>query len=76
MGWRQAAKSERARLRKKAIAAYKQGIAEGWIKRPMKKTAKRKKKNPATKVSGWVKVKAVKIIRNKKGQAVSVKMKT
>lgn len=45
MGWRQQAKAQRARDRKKAIAAYRQGIAEGWIKKPAKKG--RPAKNPA-----------------------------
>lgn len=42
--------------------------------------AKRRKKRNATKtkttIRGWVKAKAVKIVRNKRGQAVSVKIKT
>ncbi len=35
------------------------------------------KKNPgAVTISGWVKAKAVKIVRNKAGKAVSVRIKT
>jgi len=35
------------------------------------------RKNPsATSIRGWVKAKAVKIVRNKAGKAVSVKIKT
>lgn len=43
-----------------------------------KKRTKRKnaKKPLAAKISGWVKAKAVKIVRNKAGKAVSVKIKT
>jgi len=33
------------------------------------------KANPVT-IRGWVKAKAVKIVRNKRGQAVSVKIRT
>lgn len=40
-----------------------------------KKRKRAKKKNPAT-TSGYVKCKAVKIVRNKAGKAVSVKIKT
>lgn len=43
-----------------------------------RREAKREqKKNPtATTIRGWVKARAVKIVRNKRGQAVSVKIKT
>jgi hypothetical protein len=34
------------------------------------------KRNPGTTIHGWVKARAVKIVRNKRGQAVSVKIKT
>lgn len=35
-----------------------------------------KKKNPNATIRGWVKAKAVKIVRNKRGQAVSLKIRT
>lgn len=38
--------------------------------------AKLFKKNPGTTIRGWVKARAVKIVRNKRGQAVSVKIRT
>jgi hypothetical protein len=41
-----------------------------------KKRKRRTKRNPGTTVRGWVRAKAVKIVRNKRGQAVSVKIKT
>lgn len=42
-----------------------------------KKRKRAKRKNSVTaKISGWVKAKAVKIVRNKAGRAVSVKIKT
>ncbi len=37
--------------------------------------AEGKKKNPVT-IRGWVRAKAVKIVRNKRGQAVAVRIKT
>ncbi len=42
----------------------------------MAKKRKKRKKNPETRIRGWVKARAVKIVRNKRGQAVSVKIKT
>jgi len=41
-----------------------------------KKRKRAKRKNPGTTIKGWVKAKAVKIVRNKAGRAVSVKIKT
>lgn len=38
--------------------------------------AKKRKKNPGTTIRGWVKARAVKIVRDKKGRATSVKIKT
>lgn len=44
------------------------------------KAARRARKNPpkitATKISGWVPARAVKIVRNKRGQAVAVRIQT
>lgn len=40
------------------------------------RTIPAKRKNPGVSIRGWVKAKAVKIVRNKRGQAVSVKIKT
>lgn len=56
---------------------------EAWAKRRLaaqRRAAKVKAKaNPshiAAKVTGWVRAKAVKIVRNKRGQATAVKIKT
>ena len=40
------------------------------------KTVATFRSNPATTIRGWVKARAVKIVRNKRGQAVSVKIRT
>lgn len=65
-----------ARTIQKRIDALEKKLAKKKDKSARRAAKKGRRINPATKVSGWVKVKAVKIIRNKKGQAVSVKMKT
>jgi hypothetical protein len=47
-------------------------------KRKMTKRSNRRRNARATtaKVTGWVKAKAVKIVRNKRGQATAVRIKT
>jgi hypothetical protein len=44
--------------------------------RKPKKKRSLKRANPNATVRGWVRAKAVKIVRDKKGRAVSVKIKT
>lgn len=43
-----------------------------------KRSNHRRRNAPATraKVTGWIKAKAVKVVRNKSGQAVKIKIKT
>ena len=58
---------------------YRRGSTGKWIKRksanPLPVGRYITKRNPTT-IAGWVRAKAVKIVRNKAGKAVSVKIKT
>ncbi len=68
--YRQQVKRELQQWRKKVIAERKAAAA---LQRAEKKA---RRANPGTTIRGWVKAKAVKIVRNKRGQAVSVKIRT
>ena len=53
------------------------GHAAVGVRRPKKRKFKAPtKRNPTSTIIGWVRAKAVKIVRNKAGKAVSVKIKT
>jgi len=58
--------------------AYETRSARSRAHAPKKRKtkAKGKRKNPGASVTGWVRAKAVKIVRDKNGRAVSVKIKT
>lgn len=65
--------TKRERAQKRYIVQY--DSARGIMGNPRRKR-KTVRRNPGTTIRGWVKARAVKIVRNKRGQAVSVKIKT
>lgn len=67
------ASTKRERAQKRYIVQY--DSARGIMGNPRRKR-RIVKRNPSTTIRGWVKARAVKIVRNKRGQAVSVKIRT
>lgn len=69
------ASTKRERAQRLYIVQYDSGRGIMGNPRRRRKVSARRK-NPGTTVRGWVKARAVKIVRNKRGQAVSVKIRT
>lgn len=63
----------------KSVRKSKKAAKSAGTYRPLASRDKKgriKRTNPSAAIRGWVKARAVKIVRNKRGQAVSVKIRT